>query len=84
VSVPKSLKAYRAELARMIEADEEGAEIYAAKAVELRSTAEVLRAEAAGIDKAIEAYRIATEDKLPLVPRVVNEDDPASAVRGRE
>jgi len=79
VITPKSLTAHRAELARMICADEECAAIYAEKAIDLRRSAEILRAEAAGIDKAIEAYRVASEVALPLVPRLVSravgEDD---------
>ena len=57
---PKELTDYREELRRRIEADEEAAGHYAAKIAELRASADLGRAEMAGIDRAVEAFRTAT------------------------
>ena len=65
---PRDLEAYREKLHREIETDDRDAAIYAEKAVELRRSAELLRAELAGIDRAIEAFRRPTYANR-LVPR---------------
>lgn len=67
--VPKDLESHRAELRRAIEADEEAAAVYAAKAIDLRRSAELLLAELSGIERAIEAYRGRIFEQL--VPRRV-------------
>ena len=65
----ESLAEYRAELARNIEADESGAACYANKALELWRSAELARAELAGIDLAMrEHHGVRIEEVRRLVP----------------
>ena len=65
--VPSALAEHRRELSRRVEGDEEAAALYVEQALELRRAAEIGRAELAGIDRAIAAYREGAVERL--VPR---------------
>jgi hypothetical protein len=65
--VPTDLADYREDLHRQVEADLEAASGFANKALELRQSAAIGKAELAGIDRAIAAFREATVERL--VPR---------------
>jgi hypothetical protein len=76
MKTPESLAEYRAELARNVEADEEAAAGFAAKALELYRSAELGRAELAGIDRATQTHLAAQMKELDrrLVPRLAAGD----------
>ena len=68
------LHPYRDELRRRIDADEEAAAGYEAKAAELRRDAELARAELRGLERALDSYR--------LVPRAARAAFPLQSSYG--
>lgn len=80
VTVPSELVLYRDELLKRANDDEEAASRYAEKAIELRRDAELARAEAAGIERSISAFRslpieIASQRSVPRMVASEGDDD---------